>query len=138
MIRSIITALAAASIALLGAGVASADTPDEIAAQCARATIPTALCSGGVPVGGSEGDGIGRVKFVDKGKYFSGTGPSSTIGLWEKPILDEDGNPVLDGEGNETFEQIPITAPGSPIFTPYSQAQPGQYDSDGNLVMAAS
>ncbi|MDF3309727.1 hypothetical protein P3H15_32435 [Rhodococcus sp. T2V] len=117
MIRSIVTAFAASALLVLGVGVATADTPDEVAAQCARATIPTALCGNGS--GASTDSGIGKALKVDPGRYFSGNGPAKQIGSYDgDPIVDDNGEPVLDENGEPTFEQIPIMAAGDPIFTP--------------------
>jgi hypothetical protein len=118
----------ATGLILLGTGITHAATPDEIAATCARATIPTTLCNG---TGGSNptNDGPGRPLKVDPGKYYSGNKPDVIVGYdKDKPLSNEDGTPKLDKDGNQMYQ--PITAPGEPIFT-QKPADPDAVDLSG-------
>ena len=100
MIRTISTAIAASALLLLGGGIASASP--EIAAQCARATIPTPLCNGG-GVGNPTDGTSGRVQVINHGKYYSGNGAPVVVGYDKNsPVVDENGDPVLDDNGNPT------------------------------------
>ena len=119
-VRMLVGAIAAAGIALLGSGIASADTYT-IEEQCRVATIPTSLCDGHggvIPGGVAEGGvgaGVGGVLKVDPGKYYSGNKPDVQIG--ERKLTNEDGSPKLDPKTGEQMTE-PIMIPGEPIFTP--------------------
>lgn len=121
MIRTIATAIAASALVLLGAGVAHADTSADIAAQCARATIPTALCDG---AGGTAptNDGGGQfVKAQPAEKYLSGSTP---VVIGYQPVMNPDGTPKVGADGKPVMDPImgqtpvfsttPADAPGKP------------------------
>ena len=132
--RAIASVIAVLAIAGMSNGIGNAATPEEIAATCARAIIPTDLCNG---TGGSApaNDGVGRVKLVDRGSYYSGNKPDVILGYDKnKPVLDDDGNPTFDEDGNPIY--TPIMGAGEPIFTPYPRMEAGQIDGDGNLVVS--
>jgi hypothetical protein len=142
MIRTIVTAIAAASLAFLGAGLAHADT--DIAAQCARATIPTSICDGhggivdgGQLLGGNDSPGVGSVKQVGSTKYFSGLGPDVVYGYDKnQPLKNADGTPKLDAAGRQ--EYAPIMGGGAPTYGTQPGTEAGKTDSDGNRVVDES
>lgn len=116
-----------------GAGIAHAD---DITAQCARATIPTALCNG---AGGSNptSDGGGQyVKAQPAEKYLTGYGPDKIIGHYDSDevAVDETGAPILDDQGNVTYVQIPITAVGDPVYGTKAADVDGQPSRSGDGI----
>jgi hypothetical protein len=129
MIRTIV---AVAAIALY-AFAAPAAQADPIADQCARATIPTALCNG---TGGSAptNDGSGSVRQVGPTKYYNGQGADVVIGYdKDKPLTNEGGSPKLDPKTGEQM-YAPIMAAGDPTYGTKPGTEAGKTDSDGNVV----
>jgi hypothetical protein len=103
MIRTIATTIAAASIALLGAGLAHADTSADIAAQCARATIPTALCDGTGGTAPTDDGGGQFVKAQPAEKYLSGSTP---VVIGYQPVKNADGTPKIGEDGKPVLDPI--------------------------------
>jgi hypothetical protein len=137
MLRNLVPALAVGLFALLGSGIAHADTSADLAAQCARATIPTPLCDGSGGVAPSDGGVSGRVAYVAHSPYYSGNGPDVVVGEdHTKPLKNADGTPKLDGAGRQ--EYAPIMGPGAPIFTAYPSTPAGKVNGDGDLVVDES
>ena len=130
--RKLVTTLIAIAAPLtIGASVASADP---IADQCARATIPTALCNG---TGGSAptADGTGSVRQVGPTKFYNGQGADIVIGYdKDKPLTNEDGSPKLDPKTGEQM-YAPIMAAGDPTYGTKPGTEAGKTDSDGNRVV---
>jgi hypothetical protein len=127
MIRTIVTAIAASALVLLGTGAAQADP---IAAQCARATIPTALCNG---TGGTAptNDGNGQyVKAQPAEKYLSGSTPT-VIGY--QPVLNTDGTPKIGDDGKPVMDPIMGQTPVYSTKTADEDGKPAR-SGDGTAV----
>lgn len=116
MIRSIITAIAAASIALLGAGVASADVTSQSTSEESHQSNDST---------GSSNDAV---------DHMSNDGPGIVEGdtpghVWQvikrTPRVDENGDPVLGSNGLQiidlTWGSVPVgsgPAPATIIHNP--------------------
>lgn len=122
MIRTIATAIAAASITFFGAGLAHADTSADVAAQCARATIKPDFCSGGSVTGIDGADGVLYAKAQPARSYVANIVPGT-------PILDKDGNVVRDRFG-DALMTAPVTVMGT-----VPADEPGKANSDGQLAI---
>lgn len=104
------TTVAAAAIALFAFAAPATAQADPVAEQCARATIPTALCDG---AGGTAptNDGGGYVKAQLAEKYLSGSTP---VIIGYQQGKNADGSPKVDDEGKPVMDD-PIMGQ-SPVF----------------------
>jgi hypothetical protein len=141
MNRILATAAATAILTLTGAGWVAVAQADPISDQCAKATIPTAICDGhggvipgGQVTGDNDSPGVGNVKQVGPTKYFNGLGPDVVYGYdKDQPLKNPDGTNKVDAQGNQMY--APIMGPGDPTYGTKAGTEAGKTDADGNRVV---
>lgn len=101
MIRTIVTAVAASALVVLGAGVATADVISEsTSTESHQATSGEGTSNDAAAHMANSGPGL-----------VEGDAPGHVLVTKLIPILDADGNPVLNANGNPTYRAESHWAP---------------------------